>query len=490
MKMLSTCLLFAAFGCGSLLPAQSGPKIKHVLVISIDGMHSQDLTKWVQSNPTSSLARLSATGVNYTNAFTTQPSDSIPATVGIFTGASPSLGGMYYDDAWHRVWAPPATKGACISGVPNGTAIDLKEGIDINPAGIDGGGGIDPNKLPRDPFNNCAPVYPHNMLRVNTIFEVVRAAGMHTAYSEKRPSYEFLNGPSGNGVEDLYTPEIATANLLVPSQVIAFDQLRVNSILNEINEWNHDGTVEAKIPALFGMNFQSVNSAKKSSLTSGYTDSLGNFDSTLQNAITYVDSALGSIVSALSSQGILNSTAIVITAKHGESPVGNTRTIVLTSAIAGVLTPAGIPANKITQKTSGLIWLKNQTQTANAAAALTSGLPNLKQVLTFGSSLPFPDPTLDPAVPDIVAVMNDGVNFEPSLTSTTHAEHGGFGVNETHVPLLVSCARWTGSTSADTVSTRQIAPTVLSLLGLNPQSLQSVQLEGISALSDVMANLR
>src|SRR5689334_1146228 len=76
-------------------------KIRHVLVISIDGMHSRDMQTWIANNPNSALAGLAATGVNYTNAFTTQPSDSIPATVGIFTGASPSLGGMYYDDAWH-----------------------------------------------------------------------------------------------------------------------------------------------------------------------------------------------------------------------------------------------------------------------------------------------------------------------------------------------------------------------------------------------------
>jgi len=37
----------------------------------------------------------------------------------------------------------------------------------------------------------------------------VKAAHLPTAYSEKRPSYDFLNGPSGKGIDDLYTPEIA-----------------------------------------------------------------------------------------------------------------------------------------------------------------------------------------------------------------------------------------------------------------------------------------
>src|SRR6266481_7785305 len=71
-------------------------KIRRVLVISIDGMHALDMALWVKNNPNSALAKLSAQGVNYTNASTTKPSDSIPATVGIFTGGSAAIVGMYY----------------------------------------------------------------------------------------------------------------------------------------------------------------------------------------------------------------------------------------------------------------------------------------------------------------------------------------------------------------------------------------------------------
>src|SRR5690348_2687 len=70
-------------------------KIRRVMVISIDGMHALDMALWVKSHPTSALGTLSAQGVNYTNANTTKPSDSIPATVGIFTGGSAAAGGMY-----------------------------------------------------------------------------------------------------------------------------------------------------------------------------------------------------------------------------------------------------------------------------------------------------------------------------------------------------------------------------------------------------------
>src|SRR5436190_18436763 len=231
-------------------------KIRRVLVISVDGMHALDMALWVKNHPSSALAKLSAQGVNYTNASTTKPSDSIPSTVGIFTGGSPDIGGMYYDDAYNRAWYAPTNLNC--SG-PAGAVIDLKQGI--NAAPIDGSGGVDPAKMPRQLVNGvCSPVLPHDMMRLNTIFEVVKAGGLRTAYSEKRPAYDFLNGPSGTGVQDLYTPEIAcfpftpptgcNNALLSPTTTEAFDQLRVYSILNQINNLNSTGTAHAPVPAL------------------------------------------------------------------------------------------------------------------------------------------------------------------------------------------------------------------------------------------------
>jgi hypothetical protein len=43
---------------------------------------------------------------------------------------------------------------------------------------------------------------------VNTVFEVLRNHGLRTAWSDKHPAYEILNGPSGKGIQDLFTPEI------------------------------------------------------------------------------------------------------------------------------------------------------------------------------------------------------------------------------------------------------------------------------------------
>src|SRR5258708_19264121 len=64
-------------------------KIKRVLLISIDGMHSLDMATFIKSHPASALAQLAAAGVNYTAAATTKPSDSIPPMAGTVTGGPP-----------------------------------------------------------------------------------------------------------------------------------------------------------------------------------------------------------------------------------------------------------------------------------------------------------------------------------------------------------------------------------------------------------------
>lgn len=71
---------------GSTIPASSRAaedgittgKIKHVLLISVDGLHALDLANYVNSHGDSTLAKLSSHGITYTNASTSTPSDSFP----------------------------------------------------------------------------------------------------------------------------------------------------------------------------------------------------------------------------------------------------------------------------------------------------------------------------------------------------------------------------------------------------------------------------
>ena len=501
-------------------------KIRRVLVISIDGMHALDMALWVKNNPNSALARLSAQGVNYTNASTTKPSDSIPSTVGIFTGGSAAIGGMYYDDAYNRAWFAPSN--TTCSGAP-GTVIDLKQGINLNP---DGTGGVDPTKMPRQLVNGlCTPVLPHNMMRINTVFEIVRSTLGPTAYSEKRPSYEFLNGPSGTGVTDLYTPEIncqphyttpppapptgSCANALLSLiDTEAFDDLRVQSVINEIDGKDHTGTSAVGVPVLFGMNFQALNAAKKDSLGGGYADDLGTPNSALADALSHTDASIGRMVTELTNQGLFLTTAIIITAKHGESSLDPSKRVIdVNSAIQKVLGSAvppipGIPPTgpapgigKLTEKTAALIWLTNQANTQAVAGVLTlkanETALNIAQILSGESlKLLFPDPLTDPAPPDVIVVPSLGVNFEPTLSTAlpaVQAEHGGLNENETHVPLIVEGGSTNGvpinpGTIRAAVTTTQIAPTILELLNLDPNALQAVRLENVGVLAGIKSD--
>src|SRR5215469_999726 len=83
-------------------PAATSAGIRHVLLISVDGLHQQDLAWYVQNNPRSVLANLDRRGVEYSNAMTPFPSDSFPGMVGQATGGDPRVTGIYFDDTWNH----------------------------------------------------------------------------------------------------------------------------------------------------------------------------------------------------------------------------------------------------------------------------------------------------------------------------------------------------------------------------------------------------
>ena len=80
----------------------SAAQVKHVLLISIDGLHALDLTNLVQLAPESNIAQLSQHGIRYTNASTSLPSDSFPGLAALLTGGSPQTTGFWYDVTYNR----------------------------------------------------------------------------------------------------------------------------------------------------------------------------------------------------------------------------------------------------------------------------------------------------------------------------------------------------------------------------------------------------
>ena len=541
--------------------------IHHVILISIDGMHAVDYLNCSRGiagvndgEPyCPNLASLAKTGINFVNATTSKPSDSFPGLMSIVTGASPRTMGVYYDVAYDRSLDAPAMTtgngvagGACTPGAaPTGDTTEYDEGIDIDQTKLNGGapgasltdGGIasiDSARLPRNPAAGCAPVYPWNFVRVNTIFGVVHAAGGYTAWSDKHPSYSSVAGPGGNSLNDYYSPEINSTVVALPGvstptgigcssvpdpgsdtsawtnsfqNIQCYDTLKVNAILREIDGKTHDGA-GAKVPTLFGMNFQAVSVGQKlieasNDTTGGYLDAQGTPTPALLSEIKFVDASIGEMISELKDRGLYDSTLVVITAKHGQSPIDPNRyfpipghsgdngtTPATLLAQAGMipnsespLNPTGIGA---TEDDVSLLWLKSTSETQAAvdileknAAAAGIGQIYYGPSLSLNYNKPGLPPHRDPRTPDIIVTPNVGVTYTGSKAKLM--EHGGFAHDDTNVMLLVENPSFRPFMVSAGVGTNQVGPTILRALGLNPKSLQAVRLEGTPVLPEIPA---
>src|SRR3984957_12047308 len=115
-------------------------EIRHVLLLSVDGLHQQDLSWYVQHYPASTLASLVRHGTDYTDALTPVPSDSSPGMVAQVTGGDPGVTGIYYDDTYNHDIFPAGTTN-CSGKVPGAEAA-YEEAADINSDSIDAGQGL------------------------------------------------------------------------------------------------------------------------------------------------------------------------------------------------------------------------------------------------------------------------------------------------------------------------------------------------------------
>jgi predicted AlkP superfamily pyrophosphatase or phosphodiesterase len=534
-----------------------GHEIRHVLLISVDGLHETDVAHFIASHPDSTFAELAEHGVDYTDAHAPTPTDSFPGLAALVTGGTPKSTGLYYDDSYDRTLFPP---GSNCEGKP-GTEAMYFENAEFDDSQLFSP--LNPANLPhaKDGHGNCNPVLPHEFIKVNTIFEVIRAAGLHTAWSDKHPAYDWTNGPSGTGVEDLYTPEInsliknggtangvnlsatltacdGTTNSLPLSKVgdyttcepavMAYDDVKVQSVINEIDCMTSDGSKSAPVPNILGMNFQEVSVGQKLPV-GGYQDANGTPSTLLGGAIAHVDASLGRMVSELKAKHLFGSTLIIVSAKHGQSPIDRIKLAMEAGGHgnATVTDPLGFinaadpnvdqvfasfvnPNDGSSPATSGhlqtddvgLVWLQDQSA-ANIAAVVAQLSDPAHRAAMFADTLPpgtifnsninagaelasiYGDPTSgDPLAaaraPNVIIQPNWGVIYSGS--SKKISEHGGGTLDDTHVALLVSNPGLEQRAVSRHVTTTQVAPTILRALDLDPDALDAVRKEGTKAL--------
>jgi hypothetical protein len=528
----------------------------HVLLISVDGLHQSDLSWWIRRHPDGALARLARRSAEYTNASTPVPSDSFPGLVAQVTGGDPRTTGVYYDDSYNRRLLAPGS--SCTPGQTSGlgTEVNFSEVLDRNLDSIDAGAGIpdlypglpqsvlalpgsvsrieqrmiDPAQLPIDPAT-CRPVYPRQYLRVNTIFQVAHDHGLRTAWADKHAAYELISGHSGTGIDDLFTPEInsSTTDPSLPAgpgpdwttnnrDTQFYDTNKVRAVLNEIDGRDHSGATHTGVPAIFGMNFQSVSTAEKLpsspingvSQAGGYLRRDGRWvpGPVLRDALGFVDRKLGRMLDRLSARGLLASTDVIVSAKHGQSPIETTALKRIDDgnvidALNAAWQARGHGDNLVSfaiDDDAMYLWLAHRgpaarrfarrfllhySQPASAGAATdyagdpigftASGLTRVLDGPAF-----FGVPAGDARVPDLIGVVQHGVVYTGHTSKI--AEHGGQDPQDRHVPLLVWGAALGHGIVTTPVETTEIAPTILHLLGLDPQSLQAVRAQGTPVL--------
>lgn len=534
-NLTAVALAAAALSCGLLAAApvdaherDEGPK--HVLLISVDGMHEADLANYIKAHPASTFAKLAAHGVQYTHASSAKPSDSFPGLLAFATGGTPLSHGVFYDDTYDATLYPP---GSNCTGAP-GTEVSNFESLDWDLTRLDGGTApagahFDPRNPHINPANlalrktasGCEQVWPHQYLKngTNTIFEVIHEAGMRTAWSDKHPAYEILNGPSGQGLDELYTPEINSTSLQTngypgapaaadwttdPTYTRTYDGLKVQVVLNWINGLDQAGTKKVGVPAIFGMNFQAVSVAQKvtvamesgSTTRGGYLDAAANPTLPLKRSLDFVDASLGQMYEALEARHLLGSTLFVVGAKHGQSPIDVTKLHMLKGstnayATADVTDPAtllgngGVPVAQETADDVSLLWLQSHADTAKAVSILAADQANGNatriQTLYHGGALK----TIwgDPAggrVPDIIIQPVPGTIY--SKSAAKQSEHGGFADDDTNTLLVVSNPKLERKQIDAPVTNMQVAPTILRALGLDSDKLVAVRREGTRVL--------
>lgn len=509
---------------------------RHVLLISFDGMHAIDFANWVKVHPHSALAQLAERGVYYPNAMVPPPTDSFPGMLALVTGGTAKTAGLFYDDSYDRRFYPskafytsqgmadPGCVGNRGTEITNFEALDKTYDFSTGLVADYRAGGtpghvhtqLDPNNMQRRlEGSNCIPVFPHEYVRTNTVFEVIKQANMGAVWSDKHPAYEDLAGPSGKGLDELFAPEINSQDTIDPGAAVgddytksftgvrSYDTLKVNAVLNWIDGYNSERRQKIAVPAIFGMNFQAVSVGQKlakagaadadKTLVGGYADINATPASALRLQLQFIDKSLGMFMDELQKQGLSDSTLIIVTAKHGQSPIDRNARVAISDSPFGKTPGFGSNGFEICDD-AGYIWLSPQLQQArnpttgnlyyddakkyllNNAATL-----HITRLLDRSDITPlYGDPFANSRAPDFVAITQYGAIC---TGGSKLAEHGGWASDDRNVVLVLGSRRdhRVGVSNAP-VSTTQVAPTILWALGLDPSQLNSVRAEGTEVL--------
>ena len=295
-----------------------------------------------------------------------------------------------------------------------------------------------------------------------------------------------------------------------------YDGYKVHAVLNEIDGFDHSRTTKVGTPAIFGMNFQTVSTAEKlpvsGGLPGGYLADGVTPGPLLTGALDFIDAQVGAMVAELKARGLRRSTVIVLSAKHGQSP--NTPSALtripdgpimdgLNAAWTAAHPGAGDLVAFAIDDDGMLIWLNDRSDAATSfAKAYLLGHSGVGNDIN-GNPKPYTSSGLRLAFAGADAAAYFGAPRRRRARTRCarnravrvglHREAGQDRRARRRQPAgsrrrpgrerRAARARQEWHHRVDSaVETTQIAPTILQLLGLDPQALQAVQAEHTRSL--------
>ena len=228
---------------------------KHVILISFDGLHEQDVARCVASNACPNIALLAKDGITYTNAHTPGLSDSFPGLAALVTGGSPKTTGSVL----RRVVRPHPVRAVRYQTCTRHARLE--------------------RRLRRNHRHRCAErrrtrasrrrrriqsagdsarerstasasrVYPHDYVKTNTVFEVVKASVPQRAHGVGRQACVGLRLAQrtvghGRRRSDAHRDQLDRSRRRTPNytdiytHTEVFDDFHVQALINQIDGKN------------------------------------------------------------------------------------------------------------------------------------------------------------------------------------------------------------------------------------------------------------
>jgi hypothetical protein len=251
-----------------------------------------------------------------------------------------------------------------------------------------------------------------------------------------------------------------------------YDSYKVQAVLNWIDGYNHSRTRKISVPAIFGMNFQTVSTAEKLPTSDGLIG--GDLPGThtpgplLQRALQYIDDQVQAMDNEIRAQGLAGSTAIILSAKHGQSPqhpnqltrIDDGPIISSVNAAWAASHPGAAPLVAAgTDDDAIMWWLSDRSQAAarfvrhylwthNTASGGSRSLAHSGLAKIYAgdaSARYFGVSPSDPRHPDVWGVVQVGVVYTGGKGKI--AEHGGANPADRNVPIVVYAPSRSGPAS-------------------------------------------